>query len=147
MLGEAELEYIEQLKQAQFDKIAMGDPEAVPAGVYARKYLERMGMWDELNERVVPAVNVRAALALVASGAAPVGIVYQTDAAINNQVQIAFPVTDPNAPRIVYPVAMLQQSESKLEAGQFLEYCNSPDGKKIFEQYGFVTLPNGGVTE
>ena len=65
----------------EFERIGLADPEAVPAGVYAREWLERAGVWEELRERVVPALDARANLAAVASGSVPAGIVYATDAA------------------------------------------------------------------
>ncbi|HUF77959.1 MAG TPA: molybdate ABC transporter substrate-binding protein, partial [Thermoanaerobaculia bacterium] len=69
-----------------FDRLGLADPEAVPAGVYARDWLEAEGVWDELSDRVVPALDVRANLAAVASGSVPAGVVYATDAGTSDRV-------------------------------------------------------------
>src|SRR5262245_49579605 len=82
-------------------RIALADPEAVPAGVYARRWLEAAGVWDAVRESVVPALDVRAALSAVESGHVDAGIVYRTDAAISRQVSVAFEVPRDKAPPIV----------------------------------------------
>jgi molybdenum ABC transporter molybdate-binding protein len=77
---------------ASLRRIALADPEAVPAGVYARTYLQSAGLWEKLKEKVLPTLNVRAALAAVESGNVEAGIVYRTDAAVSRRVRVAFEV-------------------------------------------------------
>lgn len=123
---------------ARLPRLAVADPEAVPAGIYARRWLEARGLWPEIRNRVVPALDVRAALAAVASGAVPAGIVYRTDAAISRRVRIAFVV--PDGPEIRYSVAKLAHSSSPA-AGPFVELLSGPVGRAVFARQGFTVLP------
>ena len=75
------LRTVADLRDPEFRRIAIGDPEAVPAGVYARRWLERIGLWSALQPRLIPTASVRAALATVERGAADAAIVYRTDLA------------------------------------------------------------------
>jgi len=118
--------------------LALGDPEAVPAGIYARLWLERVGWWDRLRDRVVPTLDVRAALAAVDSGAADAGIVYRTDAAMARHARVAFEVPRGEAPRIVYPAAVLASASP--DARRFLEHLRSPVSRAVFERLGFEVL-------
>ncbi len=117
-------------------KIALADPEAVPAGVYAREYLEKLGLWNSVRSRVVPTLDVRAALAAVASGNVDAGFVYRTDALLEPRVRVAFDVPAGDGPRIVYPLALVRGAvESARSLHRFL---GSPEAGRIFERYGFV---------
>jgi molybdate transport system substrate-binding protein len=91
-------------------RLALADPQGVPAGVYARTWLEKVGLWNELAGKVVPTLNVRAALAVVESENAEAGIVYRTDAALSKRVRVAFEVPRDQGPAIVYPMAPLAAS-------------------------------------
>src|SRR5688572_18319167 len=84
-------------------RVAIGDPAAVPAGVYARQYLQRAGVWPLIEPKVVPAGSVRLALAAIENGAADAAIVYRTDVAAARRARLAFVVPEADAPRIVYP--------------------------------------------
>ncbi len=119
-------------------RLALADPEGVPAGIYARRWLESRGLWPEIRKKVVPALDVRAALAAVASGAVPAGIVYRTDAAISRRVRVAFVVSD--GPPIRYSVAKLAHSSSRA-AVSFVESLAGPAGRAVFERQGFTVLP------
>src|ERR1700720_4726950 len=77
------------LAKPEFKKIALAEPQTVPAGIYAREYLQKLGLWDAVKEKVVPTENVRAALAAVESGNVDVGIVYKTDSLISKKVKVA----------------------------------------------------------
>jgi molybdate transport system substrate-binding protein len=123
----------------QVHRLALGDPEAVPAGIYARRWLERVGIWTSVRERVIPTLDVRAALAAVESGAAEAGIVYRTDAAISQGVRVAFEVPPAEAPRIVYPAAVLASSTVP-EAHEFLAHLRSAEARAVFTRLGFVPL-------
>ncbi len=123
---------------ASLPKIALADPAAVPAGIYAKKWLESEGLWKQVAPKVVPALDVRAALAAVASGAVPAGVVYSTDAASSKGVRIAFTVT--NGPPIAYSVAVLAGSKHAAEARAFVKFVESDEGKAVFKRRGFRIL-------
>jgi len=120
-------------------RVALGDPESVPAGIYARLWLERRGLWERVRDRVVPTLDVRAALAAVESGNADAGVVYRTDAAISKRVRVAFEVAEGEAPRIVYPAALLAAARATA-ARAFFEHLRSPEARAVFERLGFESL-------
>jgi molybdate transport system substrate-binding protein len=121
-------------------RLALGDPQAVPAGIYARQWLERRGLWERVRDRVVPTLDVRAALAAVESANADAGIVYRTDAAISKRVRVAFQVPAEEAPRIVYTAALLATARGPA-ARAFYEHLRSPAARVVFERLGFELLP------
>jgi molybdate transport system substrate-binding protein len=120
-------------------RLALGDPEAVPAGIYARRWLEGLGLWERLCDRVVPTLDVRAALAAVESGAAEAGVVYRSDTAVSRQVRVAFDVPPDQGPRIVYPAAVMASSRSP-EARPFLDHLRSAEARAVFTRLGFEPL-------
>jgi molybdate transport system substrate-binding protein len=119
-------------------KLALAQTESVPAGIYARTYLEKLGLWERLQPKVVPTENVRAALAAVASENADAGIVYRTDALISKEVRVALEVSEKEGPKITYPAAVVTDSPSKATAEKFIEFLRSPAGVRILRQYGFL---------
>lgn len=120
-------------------RLAMADPDTVPAGKYGKAALEALGAWRGVASRVARAENVRAALALVARGECPLGIVYATDAAVERRVRVlgAFPAD--THPPIVYPAAVTAAARSAA-AGGFLQFLGSAEAKPVFEKYGFTVL-------
>ena len=131
-------------------RIALGDPEAVPAGVYARRYLESQGLWDALAERVVPASSVRAALRAVEAGTVEAGIVYRTDLRASAGAVIAFAVPPEDGPVIVYPAAVAVGAPNPAAAARFLDYLQSAAAQRHFDTAGFIALPaeaTGRATE
>lgn len=121
-------------------RIAIGDPAAVPAGVYARQFLEAAGMWEALQPRLLTLGNVRAALAAVESGGAAAAIVYESDAHASRRIEIGFVVTGPHAPRIVYPAAVVSRSKNDGAARRFLEFLRGPQARQVFERHRFVPM-------
>jgi molybdate transport system substrate-binding protein len=121
------------------NRLVVADPASVPAGKYAKASLEKLGVWDSVKDKLAQAENVRAALAFIAQGEAPLGIVYQTDATAEPKVKIVdtFPA-DSHAP-IIYPVAQTASSTNP-DASAFLDYLGSEDARKIFEGQGFAVL-------
>ncbi len=117
-------------------RLALADPEAVPAGVYARRWLESAGLWGRLRDRVVPTLNVRAALAAVESGNADAAVVYRTDAARSRRARVAFEVPRAQAPPITYVVAPLRGSRAA--ARDLVAWLKSPAGRAVFEAHGFL---------
>lgn len=118
------------------ERLAIGDPDHVPAGIYARAALERMGLWAELEPRMVRMQNVRAALLLVERGEAAAGIVYASDAWINEAVRVADSVAPKIGPPIVYPAAVLRDGKTDV-ARRFLDYLGTPEARAVFRRHGF----------
>jgi molybdate transport system substrate-binding protein len=117
------------------DRLALADPAHVPAGKYARAALEHMGAWSSLAGRIAAAENVRAALALVARGECPLGIVYETDARDEPRVRIAGTIDASLHPRIVYPAAALRFAPPL--AAKYLDYLATPASMAVFARHGF----------
>lgn len=117
-------------------RLAIGDPDHVPAGIYGKKALENLGSWNPVKDRLAPMKDVRAALVLVERGEAPLGLVYATDAAISQKVRVVGTFPADSHPPIVYPVAAVSDGKTA-EARQFLEFLKSPAARTVFEKYGF----------
>jgi molybdate transport system substrate-binding protein len=125
-------------KLAGDGRIASGDVKAVPSGKYARAALEKLGAWQAAEPKFAMAESVRAALALVARGEAPLGIVYATDAKVEPGVKIVGTFPADSHPAIIYPVAATATARS--EAAGYLAFLRSAAAKTIFEKYGFAFL-------
>lgn len=125
------------LAAAAVRRIALGNPDSVPAGVYARQWLERLGLWDDVRLKVVPMSTVRAALAAVRAGRAEAGVVFSTDARTAPDVRVAYAVPAADAPPIRYPVAVVR-GRREAEAAQFVAFLQSPEARAIFEAAGFL---------
>ncbi|HXL98554.1 MAG TPA: molybdate ABC transporter substrate-binding protein [Rhizomicrobium sp.] len=119
-------------------RLALADPASVPAGKYARAALTSLGVWDSVADHVAPAENVRAALAYVARGEAPLGVVYTTDALSEPKVRIVDTFPDSSHAPIVYPAALTK--DAKPGARAFLDFLSGPDATAIFVKDGFVIL-------
>jgi molybdate transport system substrate-binding protein len=119
-------------------KIALAEPKSVPAGIYAKEYLEHLGIWSKIIDRVIPTENVRAALAAVESGNVDVGIVYKTDAEISKRVKVAYEVPRKDCPKISYVLAVVRDSRNIDEAKRFAVYLSSSGAREIFKKYGFI---------
>jgi molybdate transport system substrate-binding protein len=117
-------------------KIAVADPAAVPVGVYTKKWLTGLGLWDKIEPKIVPTLDVRASLAAVESGAIPAAVVYSTDAAIAKSSRIAFRGT--NGPEIVYSVAPVAASRNFKAAEAFVVFLGGPEGRAEFSKRGFI---------
>jgi molybdate transport system substrate-binding protein len=126
------------LAEPRIKRIALGDPRAVPIGVYAKQFLEKLGLWKSIEPKVVAAENVRAALAAVETGDAEASIVYKTDAMVSKRVKVVFEVPLSEGPRISYPMALVKAGKEPDSAKKFLDYLNSKPAGQIFEKHGFV---------
>ncbi|HEY7513784.1 MAG TPA: molybdate ABC transporter substrate-binding protein [Vicinamibacteria bacterium] len=120
-------------------RLALADPQAVPAGVYARQWLEKAGVWDRVAERVVPTLNVRAALSAVETGNVDAGIVYKTDAGVSKRVEIAFTVPREEGPPIVYPLAAVAASK-KAGTAPLVRALTSASAREVYVRHGFLVL-------
>jgi molybdate transport system substrate-binding protein len=116
-------------------RLAMANPDTVPAGKYGKASLEALGVWKDVQAKVASAENVRAALVLVSRGEAPFGIVYRTDAAVDPKVRVVGLFPENTHPPIVYPMAMT--ATGKAAATNFVSWLNRPEARAIFKKYGF----------
>lgn len=123
-------------------RLAMANIDAVPAGKYGKAALEKLGVWATVSNKIAQAENVRAALLLVSRGEAPVGIVYQTDAAADQNVRIIGTFPENTHPPIIYPIA-LTANVTHPDASEFLSYIRSTAAKPLFEAQGFTLLGTG----
>jgi molybdate transport system substrate-binding protein len=130
---------IRELAEPAYRRIAIGDPAAVPAGVYAKQYLEKEGLWDAVQARVVPTGSVRAALAAVESGAADAAIVYRTDIRVAMRATVAWVVPAGRGPRIIYPAAIVRTTTVPGESKRFIDFLRGDSAARIFERFGFTT--------
>ena len=139
------LGHVCDLLDADLDHLALGDPGAVPAGVYAREYLEGIdcpggrNAWASLNSKVIPTPDVRAALAQAEASRSVAAFVYRTDAAVSSRVRVALTIGTMEGPRIVLPVALVRGHTGRT-AQRFLAHLESPVAARVFEQHGFVAF-------
>jgi molybdate transport system substrate-binding protein len=129
-----------QLAGERVKHLSLGNVETVPAGRYAKAWLEKVNVWKDVSERVLPGVDVRAALAAVESAGAQAGIVYRTDVARSKKARIVFAVPADQGPKISYPVAVIAGRPNDKEARAFAEFLASAPAGKVFTEYGFVFL-------
>ncbi len=123
----------------QGGRLAVGQVQSVPAGKYAKAALLSLGAWASVRDRLAPAANVRAALAMVARGEAPLGIVYWTDAKAEPAVRVVATFPADSHPPIVYPAAVVAASRSQA-ARQLFEFLKSAAARPAFEAQGFTVL-------
>lgn len=134
----AELTGGAQLKAALKDgKLALADPDAVPAGRYAKAALQNLNAWRDLEPHVVRAENVRAALALVARGEAAAGVVYATDARATDDVIVVAEFPSSSHPPVIFPLALVGKNPST-DARAFYLYLAGEDAAQIFTKFGFM---------
>ncbi len=120
-------------------KLAMGNTESVPAGLYGKAALEKLGVWDSVKSDVAQADSVRAALLLVSRAEAPLGIVYETDAKVEKEVKVVDRFPESSHPAIIYPAALLKDTQNA-DAKAFLEYLQGAKAREIFTAAGFTVL-------
>ena len=128
------------LAQDEIRRIAIGEPNSVPAGIYGREALTHLGVWTTVQPKLIPSADVRSTLAYVESGEVDVGIVYQTDAGLSKKVRIIYQFPDSSHSPIVYPAAVLRNTGHKVLAQAFLDYLQTAEVAAIFEKYGFSVV-------
>jgi molybdate transport system substrate-binding protein len=126
------------LASEKVKRLALAEPRTVPAGIYAKEYLQKQNLWSAVEAKVVPTENVRGALAAVEAGNAEAGIVYKTDAAISKKVKIAYEVPASHSPAISYPMALLKESKDTIAATRFFRHLESEEAGGIFQKFGFI---------
>jgi molybdate transport system substrate-binding protein len=119
-------------------RLALAQVDSAPAGKYAKAALEKLGLWRQVEGRLAQAENVRAALALVARGETPLGIVYRTDALAEPGVTILATFPAESHPPIIYPVALTR--EAGAAGHDYLAFLRSPAAREVFQRHGFVVL-------
>lgn len=134
------LESLADLPKLPAKHFAIGAPDAVPAGQYARQALSRAGVWQSIEPRVLAMPDVRAALAQVEKNRDVVGLVYRTDARASDAVRVLYELGPQESPEIRYPVALIRGGRRE-QARRFVDLLVSDRGRAVFEQHGFVFLP------
>ena len=135
-----------QLKLSSFEDItktsviAIGNPDSVPAGQYAKEIFDSLGIWDEVSAKATLGKDVTEVLAWVGSGEAETGVVYATDAKNSDAVTIAATAPIGSHSDIIYPVSVLKATKQETAARDYIQYLSSEEAKKVFEKYGFLTL-------
>ncbi|MDR9748919.1 molybdate ABC transporter substrate-binding protein [Paenibacillus taichungensis] len=117
--------------------VAIGIPESVPAGTYAKEALTNAKLWDQLEGKLVQGKDVRQVLQYVETGNADAGFVYKTDALTSDQVKIAFEVDKNSYTPANYPVGIIEGTKHRTEAEQFYTYLQTPEVLDVFAKYGF----------
>jgi len=138
--GGAAIENARDLATDKVKRLALAEPKTVPAGIYAKEFLQKQKLWPAVEAKVIPCENVRAALAAVESGNVEAGIVYKTDAAISKKVKVAYEVPRSEGPEIRYPMAVVRDSSHVAAARKLLDCLNSQDSARVFRARGFVVL-------
>jgi molybdate transport system substrate-binding protein len=134
------IQQLQDLQQESVKKLAIGQPETVPAGTYAEQALTHLGIWDEVQQKAVFAKDVRQVLTYVETGNVDAGIVYKTDALSSDQVRIVATASPDSHEPIVYPVAVVKATEHKNETVELYHWLQSEEAAEIFKKYGFQTV-------
>ncbi|MYL34683.1 molybdate ABC transporter substrate-binding protein [Pontibacillus yanchengensis] len=121
-------------------KFAIGHPNTVPAGMYAKEALTSIGLWETLQKQLVYAKDVRHVLSLVEQGSVVGGIVYQSDARSSNKVQVMKRVSEDTYSQIMYSIGVIDDSSNKTIANSFVSFLTNSKAQKVFEDSGFVPL-------
>ena len=125
------------LSGPETSKIAIGDPALVPAGEYAKQGLGALGLWEKVSPRLVMAANVRQALDLVSRQEVELGFVYETDISNRSDVRKLAEFPTASVPLIVYPAAVIKQSQHPEASKKLLTFLQSPEAQEVFRKYGF----------
>ncbi len=135
--AESEISLKSASELLSLDRIAIADPTSVPAGIYAKKWLEAEFLWTKIQHRTIPLQNVRAALIAAETGNSPAAIVYRSDAASSRKVKIALTADPARTGSIEYPAAIVNASSHKPEALAFLTYLATEESRKALTRHGF----------
>lgn len=131
---------LQELLEPDFKVIAMGSPDSVPAGAYAKEALISVGLMNQLNDRMVQGKDVREVLTWVETGNADAGFVYKTDAVGSKMVTIAFTLDSSAHKPIIYPAAVIKGSSQEITAKDFLTYLSGTEAQRLFENSGYTLI-------
>ena len=134
------VETMDELSTDKVDRLAVADPDLAPAGRYARESLMRLGLWDDLEGKVVIGADVRVTLAYVETGNVDVAIVYKTDARVASNVKVLDIVPLDSYSKVVYPAVVVRYSDEKARAAEFLDFLGGETATNIFQRHGFEPL-------
>ena len=137
---EIELNSVEGLTTEVVHRIAVADPDLAPAGRYASESLKHLGLWDDIQGKLVFGANVRVTLAYVQSGNADVGLVYETDAMTARELVVLDIVPAYSYSPIVYPAVVVRDSGNRRYAGEFIDFLRSETASAVFRKHGFSPL-------
>ena len=137
-VGTSTVKDVEDLKKPEVRTIAIGETRSVPAGQYAAEALRNLKLFDALQPKFVFAQNVRAVLAYVADRDADAGFVYETDAKISDRVAVASALPASSYTPVVYPAAVIRNSQNPAGAKAFIEFLAAPEARSIFQKFGFT---------
>lgn len=135
-----ELRDLKDLDESTIKRLALGDPDSVPAGQYARQALVQLGLWDRLRSKVVGAADVRQALTFVESGAVDAGIVFATDLRASTGVRAALTIDPGLSDPIRYPLVLVKRPSPHPRAEALYEFLAGPTAAEIFRRHGFRSL-------
>jgi len=121
------------------DKIAIGDPASVPAGQYAKELFENLKLWEVVSSKASLGTNVTEVLTWVAEGSADAGVVYSTDAASNNKVEVVAEAKEGTVAKVIYPIGIIKSTKNNDSAKAFTDFLQSDEVIKVFETYGFTS--------
>ncbi|GGB56392.1 molybdate ABC transporter substrate-binding protein [Virgibacillus dakarensis] len=127
----------DDLTNTNINKMAIGTPESVPAGKYAKESLKKLGIWKDVESKMVYAKDVRQVLSYVETGNVAAGMVYKTDAVLSDKVKITATAEPETHTPIIYPVGIVKNTEHYDAAKDFYQYLQRDQALKVFEKYGF----------
>jgi molybdate transport system substrate-binding protein len=128
----------QDLTRPDVKRVALGEPETVPAGQYAKEVLTSLGLYNAVNAKAVMAKDVRQVLTYVETGNVDAGIVYSTDAQSSSKVKVVAKASEKSHDPVIYPIAVIKGSKNPSAARQFIDFLSSPRGRAVFQKYGFA---------
>ncbi|MEM8830055.1 MAG: molybdate ABC transporter substrate-binding protein [Cyanobacteria bacterium P01_G01_bin.19] len=140
--NQLKLRNFKDLTTQKIDKIALGEPNSVPAGKYAQEVLNFFDIADRVNDRAIYAKDVRQIVNYVATGNVDAGIVYRTDAQVADNVAIAAIAPETSHSPVIYPIAVMKDSVRPKPAIELVEFLSTPEAQEVFKEYGFVAINN-----
>ncbi len=135
-----QIENLEELTTSRVRRIAIAEPNSVPAGIYGAEALDRLGIWSGVEPKLIPGADVRSVLAYTEAGEVDFGIVYKTDASLSEKVRIVYEFPASSHSPILYPAAVVRGTKREQIAHSFLRYLKTPEVKLVFEKYGFSVV-------
>ena len=131
------IKHLNEITVDAISNVAIGQPDIVPAGAYAKETLKHLGLWEKIQPKLIFGTDVRATLAYVSTGNAMFAFVYETDTRVSDKVKVIYTIPSNTHSLITYPAVILRSSLQKPKAQAFIEYLKTPIAKKTFENYGF----------
>ncbi len=131
------IKHLNEIKLKSISKVAIGQPDIVPAGAYAKEALKHLNLWEEIQPKLIFGTDVRATLAYVSTGNAMLAFVYETDTRVSDKVKLIYTIPSDIHSSITYPAVVLKGSSQKLKAQEFIEFLKTPIANNIFDNYGF----------